>query len=156
MPADAAPATGPAGSPAGAGLIDGVALAKLIRAEVATEVVALKAQGVTPGLTVVLVGDDAGSAVYVGAKEKASREAGMAGETVRLPADTSQAQLLALVEQLNADDTVEVILEGHANVRLMDDANYTLYREGKTHHCLGGHVKTSPVHLSAPRAGHWR
>ena len=56
---------------------------------------------------------------------------------------------------LNAEDTVEVILEGHANVRLMDNANYTLYREGKTHHCLGGYAKTSPIHLSAPRNGHW-
>ena len=95
---------------AGARLIDGVALAKLIRAEVAAEVVALKEAGVTPGLTVVLVGDDAGSAVYVGAKEKASREAGMTGETIRLPASTSQAELLALVEQLNADESVHGVL----------------------------------------------
>ena len=70
---------------------------------VAAEVVALKYASVTPGLTVVLVGDDAASAVYVGAKEKASREAGMTGETIRLPASTSQAELLALVERLNVD-----------------------------------------------------
>src|SRR2546430_2548530 len=94
----------------GANLIDGTALAKLIRAEVATEATALRELGVTPGLTVVLVGDDPASAVYVGAKEKASREAGMAGETIRLPAETSQAQLLALVEQLNADASVHGIL----------------------------------------------
>jgi methylenetetrahydrofolate dehydrogenase (NADP+)/methenyltetrahydrofolate cyclohydrolase len=100
------------GAPVGAGarLIDGVALAKLIRAEVADEVVALQGAGVTPGLSVVLVGDDTASAVYVGAKEKASREAGMSGETIRLPASTTQAQLLALVEQLNADDSVHGIL----------------------------------------------
>ena len=60
----------------GARLIDGVALAKLIRTEVAADVATLKGVGVVPGLTVVLVGDDAASAVYVGAKEKASREAG--------------------------------------------------------------------------------
>ncbi|MEP6732137.1 MAG: bifunctional methylenetetrahydrofolate dehydrogenase/methenyltetrahydrofolate cyclohydrolase FolD [bacterium] len=90
--------------------MDGTALAKLIRAEVATDVLALREQSVTPGLTVVLVGDDPASAVYVGAKEKASREAGMTGETIRLSADTSQAQLLALVEQLNADSTVHGIL----------------------------------------------
>ncbi|MEP7002521.1 MAG: tetrahydrofolate dehydrogenase/cyclohydrolase catalytic domain-containing protein, partial [bacterium] len=95
---------------AGARLIDGVALAKLIRAEVAAEVVTLKEVGVTPGLTVVLVGDDSASAVYVGAKEKASREAGMSGETIRLPAITSQAQLLTLVQHLNADATVHGIL----------------------------------------------
>lgn len=107
-PARGRDANGPAS--AGANLIDGTALARIIRADVATEVSQLQALGVTPGLTVVLVGDDPASAVYVGAKEKASREAGMAGETIRLPADTSQAQLLALVEQLNADDSVHGIL----------------------------------------------
>ena len=94
----------------GARLIDGVALAQKVRAEVAADVAELKRKGVTPGLTVVLVGDDPASAVYVGGKEKASREAGMAGETIRLPSTTSQAELLALVEQLNADDTVDGIL----------------------------------------------
>jgi methylenetetrahydrofolate dehydrogenase (NADP+)/methenyltetrahydrofolate cyclohydrolase len=59
---------------------------------------------------VVLVGDDPASAVYVGGKEKASREAGMTGETIRLPATTSQAELLSLVERLNADDAVHGIL----------------------------------------------
>ncbi len=91
-------------------MIDGVALAKLIRAEVAVDVATLREQGITPGLTVVLVGDDPGSAVYVGAKEKASREAGMSGETIRLPASTTQAQLLALVDQLNTDVAVHGIL----------------------------------------------
>ena len=94
----------------GARLIDGVALARLIRAEVAAEVLELKAAGVAPGLTVVLIGDDAASAVYVGAKEKASLEAGMAGETIRLPSSTSQAELLALVERLNVDPAVHGIL----------------------------------------------
>ena len=95
---------------AGARLIDGTALARQIRAEVAADVAALRARGVTPGLTVVLVGDDPASAVYVGAKEKASREAGMAGETIRLAASTTQQQLLALIEQLNADAAVHGIL----------------------------------------------
>jgi methylenetetrahydrofolate dehydrogenase (NADP+)/methenyltetrahydrofolate cyclohydrolase len=95
---------------AGAKLIDGTALAKKIRAEVATDVAALREQGVVPGLSVVLVGEDPASAVYVGAKEKASREAGMAGETIRLAATTSQAELLALVEQLNRDEKVHGIL----------------------------------------------
>ena len=94
----------------GARLIDGVALAQKVRAEVAADVAELKRKGITPGLTVVLVGDDPASAVYVGGKEKASREAGMAGETIRLPATTSQSELLALVEQLNADETVHGIL----------------------------------------------
>ena len=91
-------------------LIDGAALARELRAEVATDVAALRARGVVPGLTVVLVGDDAGSAVYVGAKEKASREAGMSGETIRLPATTSQDELLRLVGRLNEDPAVHGIL----------------------------------------------
>jgi methylenetetrahydrofolate dehydrogenase (NADP+)/methenyltetrahydrofolate cyclohydrolase len=97
-------------APAGARLIDGTALARLIREEVAAEVVELTKSGVVPGLVVVLVGEDPASAVYVGAKEKASREAGMAGETIRLAATTTQADLLALVERLNADPAVHGIL----------------------------------------------
>jgi len=104
----AARGAAPAGE--GATLIDGTALARTIRAHVAADVAALAARGVVPGLSVVLVGDDPASAVYVGAKEKASREAGMAGETIRLPAATSQAELLALVERLNQDDRVHGIL----------------------------------------------
>jgi methylenetetrahydrofolate dehydrogenase (NADP+)/methenyltetrahydrofolate cyclohydrolase len=95
---------------AAATLINGTELAKKIRAEVAADVAALRDRGVIPGLSVVLVGEDPASAVYVGAKEKASREAGMAGETIRLPATTSQAELLALVEQLNQDERVHGIL----------------------------------------------
>ncbi len=62
------------------------------------------------GLAVVLVGDDPASSVYVGAKEKAVLAAGMAGTTHRLPASTTQADLLALIEQLNDDDAVDGIL----------------------------------------------
>ncbi len=91
-------------------LIDGKAIAETIRAEVARDVAILAAHGVVPGLTVVLVGDDGASATYVGAKEKASKAAGMAGQTIRLPATTSQADLLALIEQLNADASVHGIL----------------------------------------------
>jgi len=97
--------------PEGARLIDGIALARKVRDQVARDVTRLRERsGVVPGLTVVLVGDDPASAVYVGGKEKASREAGMAGETIRLPAATTQNQLLALVEQLNADASVHGIL----------------------------------------------
>jgi len=91
-------------------LIDGVAVAKIVRAEVARDAEVLRAQGVVPGLTVVLVGDDPASAVYVRAKEKACIEAGMKGETIRLAADTPQAELLALIDTLNADPTVHGIL----------------------------------------------
>ncbi|MCZ8205621.1 bifunctional 5,10-methylenetetrahydrofolate dehydrogenase/5,10-methenyltetrahydrofolate cyclohydrolase [Gemmatimonas sp.] len=91
-------------------LIDGKAIAEVIRLEVAADVAALAARGVVPGLTVVLVGDNTASATYVGAKEKASKAAGMRGETLRLPASTTQAELLALVERLNADAGVHGIL----------------------------------------------
>ncbi|HET9797691.1 MAG TPA: tetrahydrofolate dehydrogenase/cyclohydrolase catalytic domain-containing protein [Gemmatimonadaceae bacterium] len=94
----------------GARIIDGAAVARKVREAVAVEVAALRARGVVPGLTVVLVGDDPASAVYVGGKEKASREAGMAGATIRLPATTTEGELLAVVERLNADERVHGIL----------------------------------------------
>jgi methylenetetrahydrofolate dehydrogenase (NADP+) / methenyltetrahydrofolate cyclohydrolase len=90
--------------------IDGAAIAAQIRAESAHAVAALATRGVVPGLSVVLVGDDAASAVYVANKEKFARQIGMQGETIRLPAATTQAELLALVERLNADDAVHGIL----------------------------------------------
>jgi methylenetetrahydrofolate dehydrogenase (NADP+)/methenyltetrahydrofolate cyclohydrolase len=91
-------------------LIDGKAIAADVRADVARDVAALRERGVVAGLVVVLVGDDVASATYVGAKEKASREAGMSGGTVRLPAATTQAELLRLVEELNGDAAVHGIL----------------------------------------------
>jgi methylenetetrahydrofolate dehydrogenase (NADP+) / methenyltetrahydrofolate cyclohydrolase len=91
-------------------LIDGVLLADRIRGELVGAVASLAARGITPGLTVVLVGNDPASAVYVGSKEKTSIELGMHGETIRLPAETTQEDLLALVDRLNADATVHGIL----------------------------------------------
>ncbi|MFN9575800.1 MAG: bifunctional 5,10-methylenetetrahydrofolate dehydrogenase/5,10-methenyltetrahydrofolate cyclohydrolase [Gemmatimonadota bacterium] len=90
--------------------IDGPAIAAAIRAEVAQGVAALAPRGVVPGLAVVLVGEDPASTVYVRAKEKASVEAGMAGRTIRLPATTSQPDLLAVIDGLNADPAVHGIL----------------------------------------------
>jgi methylenetetrahydrofolate dehydrogenase (NADP+)/methenyltetrahydrofolate cyclohydrolase len=91
-------------------LIDGAAIGKLVREDVAREVARLKTLGVIPGLSVVLVGDDPASAVYVRSKGKACEEAGMRGETIRLPADTSEAQLLEQVDALNNDPRVHGIL----------------------------------------------
>jgi methylenetetrahydrofolate dehydrogenase (NADP+)/methenyltetrahydrofolate cyclohydrolase len=91
-------------------LIDGVAVAKAVRADVARDAAALVVRGVTPGLAVVLVGDDPASAVYVRAKGKATEEAGMHGVTIRLPAETSQAELLRQVDALNADPAIHGIL----------------------------------------------
>ena len=91
-------------------LIDGAALAERVTREVALRVAALAERGVTPGLTVVLVGDDPASAVYVGSKERTCRELGMHGETLRLPATTTQRELLDVVDRLNADPSVHGIL----------------------------------------------
>ena len=88
-----------------AALIDGKAFAAGLRARVAAAVPAfVGAAGRTPGLAVVLVGEDPASQVYVRSKGKATIAAGMASFEHRLPADTRQAELLALVERLNADD----------------------------------------------------
>ena len=92
-------------------LIDGKAAAAELRASVAVEVAKFRAQkGRAPGLAVVLVGEDPASAVYVRNKGKATGEAGMASFEHKLPADTSENELLELVERLNADPAVDGIL----------------------------------------------
>ena len=91
-------------------LIDGNQLSKQLRAEVATRAQALRAKGVTPGLAVVLVGEDPASKVYVKNKHASTIEVGMASFEHRLPAETSEADLLALVKSLNADPKVHGIL----------------------------------------------
>lgn len=92
-------------------VIDGKAFAADLRLRVAATVPAFEAAtGRVPGLAVVLVGRDAASQVYVGSKKKATVEAGMASFEHLLPVDTAQADLIAMVEQLNADETVDGIL----------------------------------------------
>jgi methylenetetrahydrofolate dehydrogenase (NADP+)/methenyltetrahydrofolate cyclohydrolase len=94
-----------------ASLIDGKKIAADLRAEIAGVVASLKADhDVTPGLAVVLVGEDAASQVYVRNKGIATHEAGMASFEHRLPAETTQAELLALVSRLNNDPSVHGIL----------------------------------------------
>ena len=91
-------------------LIDGVAIARSIREEAARETAQLVGRGVRPGLAVVLVGDDPASSVYVRSKGKACDEAGMYGVTLRLPATTSQSELLDAVDALNRDPLIHGIL----------------------------------------------
>ncbi len=91
-------------------LLDGAALGRTIRAEVAEEVAALARRGIQPGLAVVLVGEDPASQVYVRNKGRACEEAGMKSETVRLPAEASQEELLATIDRLNADPTIHGFL----------------------------------------------
>lgn len=91
-------------------IIDGIAIAARVRARVAEDTAKLKARGITPGLTAVLVGEDPASSVYVASKEKACREAGMNGRSIRLPASTTEEALLAVIDTLNNDPTVHGIL----------------------------------------------
>lgn len=88
-------------------VIDGKAVALRLREEIGARVASLPFR---PALAVVLVGDDPASAIYVRTKDRAAQQAGIEPRTFRLPATISQAGLLALVEELNADDTVDGIL----------------------------------------------
>ncbi|QJD16412.1 bifunctional methylenetetrahydrofolate dehydrogenase/methenyltetrahydrofolate cyclohydrolase FolD [Paracoccus sanguinis] len=104
-------------------LIDGKAFAAGLRARIAAEVAAMKAaHGITPGLAVVLVGDDPASGVYVRAKGKATAEVGMQGFQHRLPADTAEADLLTLIARLNDDPAVNGILVQLPLPKHMDEA----------------------------------
>lgn len=91
-------------------IIDGKAIAQEIRADLAKRVAELTAQGKTPGLHVVLVGDNPASKVYVRNKQRACEEVGINSTVHRLAEDTTREQLLGLIEQLNADSMVHGIL----------------------------------------------
>lgn len=91
-------------------LIDGKAIAQKILQEIRSGVDALKSRGVTPGLAVVLVGDDPASRAYVRSKDKTCAELGMYSQKFELPEATTQAELVALVRQLNEDPRIHGIL----------------------------------------------
>jgi methylenetetrahydrofolate dehydrogenase (NADP+)/methenyltetrahydrofolate cyclohydrolase len=91
-------------------LIDGNALSKQLRAQVAADTVKLKAQGLTPGLAVVLVGDNQASQVYVRNKVKACEDAGLHSVLEKYELNMTEAELLARVEALNNDDSIHGIL----------------------------------------------
>ncbi len=91
-------------------IIDGKAIAQEVRAEWKVRADALKARGITPGLAVIIVGEDAASKVYVGNKVKACAELGLHSEHIALPADTDQATLLAKIAGLNANPSIHGIL----------------------------------------------
>ena len=104
-------------------ILDGRALAQRIRNQVAAEVATFTAStGLVPGLTVVLVGANPASQVYVRNKETACKAAGMNGSVLRLPADTTEPQLLATIDALNADPKVHGILVQLPLPRGIDDA----------------------------------
>jgi methylenetetrahydrofolate dehydrogenase (NADP+)/methenyltetrahydrofolate cyclohydrolase len=91
-------------------VISGKVLSQEVRQALAAPMAALAAQGVVPGLTVVLVGEDPASVSYVTGKEKDAQEIGLHSQTIRLPASTSQADLLALIARLNDDPSVHGLL----------------------------------------------
>lgn len=91
-------------------LIDGNAIARQLRADVARRTAALKARGITPGLAVILVGEDPASQVYVGKKVQACAEAGLHSVLEKYDATLSEAELLARVQALNADPSIHGIL----------------------------------------------
>jgi len=91
-------------------IIDGKAVAVAVLDEVRAETAALKAKGITPGLAVVLVGEDPASKVYVGAKDRTCQELGLHSKKITLPAETTQEELIAVVKELNADPLIHGIL----------------------------------------------
>ncbi|WP_294496462.1 bifunctional methylenetetrahydrofolate dehydrogenase/methenyltetrahydrofolate cyclohydrolase FolD [uncultured Gemmiger sp.] len=108
-------------------LIDGKALAAQVKAEAAAETAALKKQGITPCLAVILVGEDPASQVYVRGKARDCGECGIESRVIRLPESTTQQELLALVGQLAADRAVNGILvqlplPGHIDEKAVIDA----------------------------------
>jgi len=91
-------------------IIDGKAIAAEMREEIAAETAQLKQRGVTPGLAVILVGEDPASRVYVSMKEKACEKTGIFSDEHKLPAETSEEQLLALVDEMNGEEKIDGIL----------------------------------------------
>ena len=103
-----------------AAIIDGKGISIAIRQELKEKVERLKEKGVVPSLTVILVGDDPGSQVYVRNKERACLEAGMAGRVIRMPKETTREDLLSEIEKVNRDESVhgllvQLPLPGHLN-----------------------------------------
>ena len=104
-------------------LIDGKAVSAKVKAEAAEEVKVLKAGGITPGLSVIIVGDDPASHIYVNNKKKACAATGIHSEEYALPADTTQEELLALVKELNEKEDIHGILHfprSHLQIQTTD------------------------------------
>ena len=105
-----------------ANLIDGRAIAEKVYVDLRRQIAELKSKGITPGLAVVLVGDDSASRAYVRSKDKMSRELGLHSVKLELPASTTQSELLARVEELNRDPNVHGILVQSPPPKQIDEA----------------------------------
>ncbi len=103
-------------------LLDGKIMSQELRVRIAERVAALKEKGVTPGLAVILVGEDPASQIYVRNKEKGCEEVGMHSVAIRLPADTDQATLEGHIRALNADPAIHGILVQLPLPRHLDEA----------------------------------
>lgn len=149
-----------AASPAGALLLDGMATARAIRAEIAAQVKALQAErGITPRLAAVLIGDDAASETYVSMKEKACRWVGIESSIHRLGSDATQQEAEALVESLNADPRVSGILVQHPLPKhlhepaVLDRVSAGKDVDGISRTSLGGLINGEPGFPSCTPAG---
>src|SRR5207245_3033935 len=91
-------------------IIDGRAIAEKVYVDLRQEIAGLRSKGITPGLAVVLVGDDPASRAYVRSKDKMSRELGLYSVKLELPAETTQKELIARVEELYSDTKVHEII----------------------------------------------
>src|ERR1700747_1766257 len=103
-------------------LIDGRAIAEKVYTELRRDIADLKSRGVTPGLAVVLVGDNPASRTYVRSKDKTSRELGLYSRKLELPGSTTQSELLRCVEELNRDRVIHGILVQSPPPKQIDEA----------------------------------
>ena len=140
-------------------IIDGKAIAAEVRGEVARACAELSEQGVTPGLATVLVGDDPASHIYVRSKRKSCAEVGIKSWDHDLPAETSQTELLELIDSLNADDAVhgilvQIPLPDHVDEQtILDAVAPTKDADGFHPYNLGRLLSGSPIVAPATPAG---
>lgn len=144
-------------------LLDGRSVARQLREQLKEQVATFVSEtGVQPKLATVLVGDDPASAVYVGMKQKAAREVGMATDGFHLPADVGEAEVVALIERLNTDPTVHGILVQHPLPRHINEQRVmaTIHPDkdvdGLTPHSLGSLAARHPTFVPCTPLGAWR
>lgn len=141
-------------------ILDGLATAKQIREEIKADVAQFAAEtGITPHLAVIIVGEDPASQVYVNMKKKASIAAGMHSTVHELPANSSQEQIIEIIEALNADPSVHGIMVQHPVPEHLDELEILarVAREkdvdGISRDSLGSLVTGEPIFISATPAG---
>src|SRR5438046_6818592 len=113
-------------------LIDGRAIAEKVYVDLRREIAELKSKGVTPGLAVILVGDNPASRAYVRSKDKMCRDLGLHSVKLALPTSTTQAELLARVKALNLDSAIHGILVQLPPPKHIDEALIVLALDPRT------------------------